>query len=168
MLLGSTSSPSSAPILPSPDPDRPLGATLQGTPKHPLPQIPYLRDKGRDELLMLRCELLHDMYEAFQTGLQDRGDNSQSPSMLPQSLKPPKHLHCGPLFGQSRTALESSPSWQVRKLSAESPAESSSSHPGGSARSGPQGPGDWHIPPPALGRPSSVLHGPCSGWAHME
>lgn len=79
------------------------------------------------------------MYEAFQTGLQDKGDNSQNPSVLPQSLKPPKNLHCGPLLGQSRAALESSPFWQARKSSAESPAESSSNRPGGSAQSGPQG-----------------------------
>lgn len=59
--------------------------------------------------------------------------------------------------------LESSPSWRARRCSAASPAGSSSGRPGGSARSGPRGPGGWRTPPPAHGRPSSVPRGPCSG-----
>lgn len=38
----------------------------------PTPHTPHLRDKGTDEFLMLSRKLLHNMYEALQTGLRDR------------------------------------------------------------------------------------------------
>lgn len=105
----------------------------------------------------------------FKRGCRAMGERQLGPVPLkfPVSMAV-LSLCCPSSYGQSMAALEASPSWQVRRCSAMSLAGSSSGHPGGSARSGPQGPGGWHTPPQVLGRPSSVLHGPCSGRGDGE
>lgn len=105
----------------------------------------------------------------FKRGCRAGGKDSQAPSVPPVPLKFPvsRVLPPGPSSrGQRAAALQASPSWQARKCSAASPAGSPSGRPGGSAQSGPRGPGGWRTPPPAPGRPSSVLRGPCSGRVH--
>lgn len=39
-------------------------------PISPTPRTPHLRDKGTDELFVFGRELLHNVYEALQTGLR--------------------------------------------------------------------------------------------------
>ena len=97
------------------------------------------------------------------------GRQQSGPSVPPSPQKPPKASPGRSSPGVARPPsggvgpLESAPSWRARRCSAGSPAGSSSGHLGGSARSGPRGPGGWHTPPPAHGRPSSVSRGSCSG-----